>query len=190
MDNAGPVEVIPPEREGDKYGAKLIYRGSPVGEEIVVRHSEVVWTEPNPNPPRQRQGGRADDRPAGPRRETNGIRFVGERGELFVNRGTIEAKGGSFLKEPLSISEQKLYKSPGHHTNFVECVRERRRPICDVEIGARSVTVCHLVNLAYWNHAKLKWDPMRWEFVGANAAEANRWRSREQREPYRLPSIA
>jgi len=190
MDNYGPVEVIPPEKEGDKYGAKLIYRGSPVGEEIVVHHSEVVWTEPNPNPPRPRQGQNADDKPAGPRRETNGIRFVGERGELFVSRSTIESKPASIVKEPLSISEQRLYKSPGHHTNFVECVRDRRRPICDVEIGARSVTVCHLVNLAYWHNQKLKWDPFRWEFVGANAAEANRWRSREQREPYRLPSIA
>ena len=35
----------------------------------------------------------------------------------------------------------------------------RKRPICDVEIGARSVTVCHLGNLAYWNHRKLRWDP-------------------------------
>ena len=93
-------------------------------------------------------------------------------------------------KEPLSVSEQKLYKSPGHHTDFVECVRARRRPICDVEIGARSVTVCHLVNLAYWHNQKLKWDPMRWEFVGANAAEANKWRGREQRDGYKLPSIA
>ena len=184
MDNYGPVEILPPEKEGAKYGAKLIYRGSPVGEEIVVHHSEVIWTEPSKEPLKE------GEKPRGPRRETNGIRFVGERGEMFVNRGTIEAKGGSFVKEPLSISEQKLYKSPGHQTNFVECVRERRRPICDVEIGARSVTVCHLVNLAYWNHAKLKWDPTRWEFVGANAAEANRWRSREQREPYRLPAIA
>ena len=184
MDNYGPVEILPPEKEGDKYGGKLIYRGSPVGEEIVVHHAEVVWTEPSANPPREGQG------PRGPRRETNGIRFVGERGELFVNRGTIESKPGSVVKEPLSVSEQKLYKSTNHHNNFVECVRERRRPICDVEIGARSVTACHLLNLAYWNNQKLKWDPMRWEFVGANAAEANKWRGREQREGYRLPPIA
>jgi hypothetical protein len=59
-----------------------------------------------------------------------------------------------------------------------------------VEIGARSVTVCHLMNLAYWNNQKLKWDPMRWEFVGPNAAEQNKWRGREQRDGYKLPSIA
>jgi hypothetical protein len=68
------------------------------------------------------------------------------------------------------------------------CVRQRRRPICDVEVGARSVTVCHLVNLAYWHGRKLKWDPRAWEFPGD--AEANGWRGREQREPYKLPSIA
>ena len=42
----GPVEVHPPEKEGSKYGAKLIYRGTPVGEEVVVHHSEVIWEGP------------------------------------------------------------------------------------------------------------------------------------------------
>jgi hypothetical protein len=186
MDNYGPVEIHPPAKEGDTYGAKLIYRGSPVGEEIAVYHAEVVWE----GPPRPRpKDAPPSDRPPQPVRETNGIKFVGERGELFVSRSHIESRPDSIVKEPLSISEQKLYKSPGHHNDFMNCVRERRRPICDVEIGARSVTVCHLVNLAYWHHQKLKWDPMRWEFVGSNAAEANKWRGREQREKYRLPSI-
>jgi hypothetical protein len=72
----------------------------------------------------------------------------------------------------------------------MQCVRERRRPICDVEIGARSVTVCHLANLAYWHGKRLQWNPRTWEFEGDNAAEANKWRSREQREKYRLPAIA
>ena len=186
MDNYGPVEVHPPEKEGSKYGAKLIYRGTPVGEEVVVHHSEVIWE----GPPRPRRDGRPSDRPPQPVRETNGIKFVGERGELFVNRGYMETRPDSIQNEPLSVSEQKLYKSPGHHNDFMNCVRERRRPICDVEIGARSVTVCHLVNMVYQHNQKLQWDPMRWEFVGANAAEANKWRTREQREKYRLPSIA
>ena len=187
MDNAGPVEVIPPENEGDKYGAKLIYRGSPVGDDIVVHHSEVIWTEPRKEQSQpQRQGGRQ----RGERKESNGIRFVGERGEIFVNRQYLESKPDSIVKEPLSVSEHKLYKSPGHREDWMRCVRERRRPICDVEVGARSVTVCHLVNLAYWNGKKLQWNPRTWEFEGQNAAEANKWRSREQREKYRLPSIA
>jgi predicted dehydrogenase len=187
MDNAGPVEVHPPEREGDKYGAKLIYRNTPVGDDIAVYHSEVIWTEPSKEPPQQgdRQRG-----PRGPRRETNGIRFVGERGELFVNRQYLESKPDSIVKEPLTVSEHKLYKSPGHRENWMQCVKDRRRPICDVEIGSRSVTVCHLVNLAYWHGKKLQWNPRTWEFTGDNAAEANKWPDRERREKYPLPSIA
>jgi predicted dehydrogenase len=180
MDNSGPVEILPPEKRGDQYGARLVYRGSPVGDEIVVYHDKVVWQSTVPQEPGKP--------PRGP--DQNGIRFVGERGELFVNRGVIESRPDSILKEPMSISEQKLYRSNNHHDNFVQCVRERRRPICDVEVGARSVTCCHLVNLAYWHGQKMQWDPARWEFTGPNAAEANKWRGREQREPYRLPAIA
>lgn len=183
MDESGPVEVIPPDREGSKYGAKLIYRGSPAGEEITVHHSNVIWQEPWKEPSR-------DGRDRGPRRETNGIRFVGERGELFVNRGTMEAKPDSITKVPLSVSEHKLYRSTDHRGNWLQCVKDRRRPICDVEIGSRSVTVCHLVNLAYWHGRKLQWNPRTWEFTGPNAAEANKWRDRERREKYQLPSIA
>jgi hypothetical protein len=147
----------------------LVYRGSPAGDEIVVHHSEVVWDQP---------------------RKTNGIRFVGERGELFVDRSVMISKPDSIIKQPLSVSEHKLYKSPGHRENWMQCVRDRRRPICDVEVGARSVTVCHLVNLAYWHGKKLEWNPRTWEFTGDNAAEANKWRERERREKYPLPSIA
>ena len=81
-----------------------------------------------------------------------------------------------------------LTVTPGrdpHHQNWVNCIKSREKPICDVEIGARSVTVCHLANLAYWNGRKLKWDPQKWEFPGD--AEANGWRNRERRKPYELP---
>ena len=81
-----------------------------------------------------------------------------------------------------------LYKSPGHQRDWLDCIRSRKRPICDVEIGARSVTVCHLGNLAYWNHRKLHWDPKHWQFV--DDAEANKWLDRERRDPWKLPSIS
>jgi hypothetical protein len=65
-------------------------------------------------------------------------------------------------------------------------VKSRQRPICDVEIGARSATVCHLGNLAYWNHRTLKWDPAQEQFIGD--AEANTWINRTNREPWKLPA--
>ena len=91
------------------------------------------------------------------------------------------------MEEKLTDESFKLYKSRDHRRNWVDCIRSRKKPICDVEIGARSVTVCHLGNLAYWNHRRLKWDPKKWQFIGD--AEANGWIDRKQRAPYQLPQV-
>jgi hypothetical protein len=91
----------------------------------------------------------------------------------------------SIVKDPPGANEKKLPVSPGHQQNFFDCVKSRERPICDVEIGGRSATVCHLGNLAYWNHRKLNWDPEKWHFV--NDHEADKWMDRERRAPWKLP---
>ena len=56
--------------------------------------------------------------------------------------------------------------------------------ICDIEIGASSVTVCHLGNIAYKLQRPLKWDPKREVFVGDE--EANRLLSRTMRGPWHI----
>jgi hypothetical protein len=119
--------------------------------------------------------------------DPSGVTIKGELGEIFVDRGKIMSTPESILKEPLGEKDVKIAKSPGHKKNWLECIKTRQRPICDVEIGARSATVCHLGNLAYWNKRKLKWDPEKWEFPGD--AEANSWRDRERREGYGLPKV-
>ena len=68
--------------------------------------------------------------------------------------------------------------------NWVECIRSRKDPICTAEIGCRSVTICHLGNLALWNKRSLKWDPKAYRFVGND--EANTWLDRERRAPWKL----
>jgi hypothetical protein len=68
--------------------------------------------------------------------------------------------------------------------DWLECIRTRRKLICDVETGCRSVTVCHLGNLAYWLGRPLKWDPVNEEFI--DDAEANRWIDRPKWEPWAL----
>jgi predicted dehydrogenase len=115
------------------------------------------------------------------------VNFVGTDGEITVNRGKLQSMPEGIIKDPLGEKDVHLYKSPGHQRDWLDCVRSRKRPICDVEIGARSVTVCHLGNLAYWNHRKLRWDPKTWQFVGD--AEANRWLDRERRDPWQLPKV-
>jgi len=113
-----------------------------------------------------------------------GVRFVGTKGRIDVHRGGITSEPASILKQPLGPNDVHLEKSPGHYENFVRCVRSRERPICDVEVGCRSVTVCHLGNIAYWVGRPIKWDPVKEEIVGD--PYANNQVDRPMRPPYHL----
>lgn len=112
----------------------------------------------------------------------NGVRFVGTDGWVEVNRSHFKTHPESIGKEPLGADAVRLYRSDNHVQNFLDCVRSRKLPICDVEIGCRSVTVCHLGNLALWNNRRLRWDPEKERFIGDE--EANTWLDRPKRSPW------
>ena len=114
----------------------------------------------------------------------SGILFTGTDGKIEVSREELRTYPDSIGKEPTGPNEVHLYESRDHGANWLECIRTRRRPVCDVETGCRSVTVCHLGNLAYWLKRPLKWDPAKERFVGDD--EANRWIDRPKRAPWRL----
>jgi predicted dehydrogenase len=118
---------------------------------------------------------------------SRGVRFVGADGEITVDRGYIMSKPAEILKIQLTDKDVRLYRSTNHQRDWLDCIRTRRAPICDVEIGARSVTVCHLGNLAYWNNRRLRWDPKSWRFVGEDGD--NKWLDRERRDPWQLPKV-
>ena len=71
--------------------------------------------------------------------------------------------------------------------NFFECVKTRKAPICDAEIGHRSASLCHLAGIAVALGRKLKWDPAKEEFVGDK--EANAHVAREQRKPWTYDAV-
>lgn len=119
--------------------------------------------------------------PAGQR---NGIRFEGSSGWIWVNRGALRASDKALIETPLPESAHRLYKSDDHMGNFFQCVRSRKAPVADVEAGHRSVTMCHLGNIALRTGLKLTWDPARQEFTGPEAKQANAYLIREMRKPY------
>ncbi len=157
MDRSGPVEIIPPDDPRTGTGARAVYANG-----VSVVHVGRGLT---------RRGG--------------GVVIKGSLGQIYVDRQKIKSTPEEILKEPLTDKDVQLYRSPGHHRDWLDCIRSRKPPICHEEIGARSTAVCHLINLAYWYGRKLRWDPQNWRFV--NDAEADRWQDRERRDPYRLP---
>lgn len=117
----------------------------------------------------------------------NGVKFEGTDGWIFVSRGNLEASRPELPGEPLPSNAERLYVSNNHMKNFFDCVRSRQRPICDVEIGHRSVSVCHLGAIAIRLGRKLRWDPATERFVGDK--EADKWIAREMRKPWSYDAV-
>lgn len=130
----------------------------------------------------------ADDSPFGAvinsKGQRNGIRFEGSDGWIWVNRDKIEANERELLSTPLPETSERLYFSNDHKGNFFDCLRSRKDPICDVEIGHRSASVCHLGSISLQTGKALEWDSEKEVFIGENAAIANPYLAREMRKPY------
>ncbi len=105
--------------------------------------------------------------------EGNGVRFNGDEGKwISVDRGGIRASDARLLTDPLPRGATRLYASPGHVKNFLDCVKSRAVTICPAEVGHRSVTVCHLGVISLrLGGKKLTWDPVKERIVGDAAAE-------------------
>jgi predicted dehydrogenase len=112
------------------------------------------------------------------------VRFIGSEGTLDVSRGFLESKPENIVYKRIGDNDTMLYRSTNHYSDWTQAIRNRTKPICDVEIGHRSASVCNLANIAYRLGRSLDWDPEKEEFK--NDPEANKLRSKEYREPYRL----
>ncbi len=113
-----------------------------------------------------------------------GCTFLGSQGKIFVDRSKIVSTPSEIAKEKLSASDVHLYDSRNHYRNFVDCMKSRKTPICDVEIGHRSATVCHLGNIAIRSGRKIQWDPASEKIVGDE--DANAMLARPYRSPWTI----
>ncbi len=112
----------------------------------------------------------------------SGTTFIGTDGMLHVDRGRIVSVPEGMLDEPLDEAH-RLPRHASHLDNWIDCVHARTRPICDVEVGARSIACCQLVNLAYWHDRGFSWDPDGWRLTDAD----NSLQDYRRREGYPLP---
>ena len=115
--------------------------------------------------------------------ENNYILFTGTKGKVKVNRSYLKTWPESLATQRMLPNEIHLYKSTNHKMDWLQSIRDRSMPISDVETGARSVTVCHLGNMAVELNRPLQWDPEKEVFI--NDDIANMLRSRPMRSPWR-----
>lgn len=115
-----------------------------------------------------------------------GVRFVGELGSIWVQRGKITADPKEILDEKIAEGGTRLYVSHDHYRNWLACLRDGSDPICPVEVGHRSNTICVITEIAMRLGRKLRWDPAAERFVGDD--EANGMLDYDHRAPWRLES--
>ena len=116
-----------------------------------------------------------------------GIRFEGDKGWVFIkiHGGTLSAEPASLLKEKIGEDEIHLGRSHGgHYMNFLNAVRNHEQPIATAEIGHRTASLCHLINLALVTGKTLEWDPQNEQIT--NDDQANKLVVRPTRNLWRL----
>jgi len=113
-----------------------------------------------------------------------GARWIGDKGWVWVDRGGFDAQPKSLLKDTIRPDEINLYRSPGHHRNFLDCVKSRRLTITPAEVAHRSASVGHLGLVAMAVGRKIKWNPDTEEIAGDSAAAA--LLGRAKREPWNI----
>ena len=114
----------------------------------------------------------------------NGVRFIGTKGVIDISREYFETMPGNLVKHEFTDKDVKLYENGDHYQNWLDCIKNRRQPICTAEIGHRTATVCFLANIAYELKRPLSWNPATEEFVCDD--EANKMRSGYVRKPWSL----
>jgi len=112
-----------------------------------------------------------------------GMQFHGTKGTLFVDR-----EGWELIPEPESATEARKgggsVQNEPHVRNFLDCVKSRKRPICDLEVGYRTTVTCILGNISYLTGRKLYWDAEAERIT--NDPAADRYLTRPYRAPWRL----
>ena len=118
--------------------------------------------------------------------------FTGTEAKIEINRNKFVTNPKDFIANPLQPAVAEKWEGKGwiarpHIQNWLDCIETRELPRADVEIGHRSVSICHLVNITREMNRKLRWDPDREQFIGD--AEANGLLVRDRRAGYELPKI-
>lgn len=113
-----------------------------------------------------------------------GVKFEGDEGWIFihVHDPKVEASDPKILTSEIGKREVHLGRSPGHHRDFLDCVKSRREPMASAEVGHRTGSICHLNNISMKLQRPIRWDPVNEVVIDDD--EANKLLGPEMREPW------
>lgn len=131
-----------------------------------------------------------------------GTKWIGTEGWVHVNRGSYDAsraelkkiikkrEGDKVIEASAApklgddLIKTRLYETPGHHRNFLDCVKSRKPTVTPVETAHHSATPGHLALIAFLLNRPVRWDPVN--EVILDDAEATKLLTREYRGPWKL----
>ena len=119
-----------------------------------------------------------------------GAMFVGEKGRIEITRNDFRTDPQNMIKdvppqEEIDKWKRAQWQAKYHMQDWLDSMRSRKMPLADVEIGHRSISVCHIANITRQLGRKLRWNPETERFTGD--AEANDYLVRTRRKGYELP---
>jgi len=116
-----------------------------------------------------------------------GVTYEGSQGWVWANRGVHDASSAEIKNSVIGDKELHLYKSDDHFRNFIDGVLTRKECVAPCEVAHRSITICHLGNIAMrLNRNELRWDPKNERILGDS--EASAMLDRPYRQGYELPT--
>lgn len=125
-------------------------------------------------------------------KRTYGTEFHGTDGTLFVDRDGFEVtpEGGDPEKKKWGrTAEMKMECMDGgltkHVANLLDCMKTRKLPQSDIEIGYHSSSTCLLANVALRTKERLEWDVATGRLTKGGPA-AQKLLNREYRSPWKL----
>ena len=116
-----------------------------------------------------------------------GTKWIGTDGWLALTEWGFECSKPEFTGSknlPDALRKVKLYESPGHARNFLDCVKSRQPTVAPVQTGHHSTIPGHLGLISMLTGRKIHWDVAKEEIIGDPAA--SKLLSREYRAPWKL----
>lgn len=119
-------------------------------------------------------------------RGTKGIAYGTSKGFEIHPEKSGQFQGDLPRSEEMIVSDAEGNRgmTADHVRDFLDCMRSRKLPRADVEIGHRSTSFCHLANIALETKSRIDWDSVKERVTNDKAA--NELLHYEYRSPWKL----